>query len=287
MKKWFSALPPDSQLRNHAHYRWSDDRGLYFADNFAGPDDGRKSRPRYDIIHPVTKKPCKKPSTGWRWDEQTTKNALAEDRIHFGTDESTVPCRKSYLKEIDSEPFPSVFYRDGRAATLELESLIGSGVMDFPKNTDVIRGFVELVTDDDSLVIDFFAGSCTTAQAVLELNQEDGGNRKFIMVQLPEPTGKKDFPTIAATGKERIRRVLAKLKKEAAESFKDETAPTPDLGFKVSSWPPRTFSRGPPATPTANRRSTRPSWRYTTIRCCRAGPPRTCCGKSLCAKASA
>jgi adenine-specific DNA-methyltransferase len=233
MKAWYSTLPPDSACRNHAHYRWSDDRGLYFADNFAGPDDGRKSRPRYDIVHPVTGKPCKKPSTGWRWDEETTKKALAENRIHFGIDETTVPCRKSYLKQIDTEPFPSVFYRDGRAATLELESLLGTDIIEFPKNSDVIRQFVELTTDDDSLVLDFFAGSCTTAQAVLELNRKDGGQRKFIMVQLPEPTGNKDYPTIAEIGKERIRRVLAKLKKEVAESLADPTAPKPDLGFKV------------------------------------------------------
>jgi adenine-specific DNA-methyltransferase len=122
---------------------------------------------------------------------------------------------------------------------LELEKLIGSGLMDFPKNTDVMKEFVQLVTDADSLVLDFFAGSCTTAQAVLELNREDGGNRRFIMVQLPEPTDNKKYPTIAEIGKERIRRVIATLKEADKDKLPLETpaapgSPTPeDLGFKV------------------------------------------------------
>jgi adenine-specific DNA-methyltransferase len=104
-----------------------DQRGLYFPDNFHGPDDGRENRPRYPILHPVTQQPCAMPSTGWRWEEDTTKAALAEDppRIHFGKDHTTIPNRKSYLFEIDEEPMMSVFYKDGRAATLEVEAILG------------------------------------------------------------------------------------------------------------------------------------------------------------------
>ena len=236
MRQWYASLPEDDARRAHSHYKWSDDRHLYFAADFAGPDDGRKSRPRYDILHPITGRPCKKPSTGWRWDEGTTKAALAEQppRIHFGQDETTVPCRKSYLREIDSEPFASVFYRDGRAATLELERLIGSGLMDFPKSTDVIKELVQLVTDSDSIVLDFFAGSCTTAQAVLELNHEDNGNRKFMMVQLPEATGSEHYVTIAAIGKERIRKVIAELKVKTDGRFSFGTrSQTEDFGFRA------------------------------------------------------
>jgi adenine-specific DNA-methyltransferase len=212
MRSWYASLPKSDPRKQHAHYRWSDDRGLYFAADFAGPDDGRTSRPRYDIIHPVTGKPCKKPSTGWRWDEQRTREALiaTPPLIHFGPDETTIPCRKTYLVELTKEPFMSVFYRDGRAATLELEQLVGKGLIEFPKNTEVIRQLVELAASDlNALVLDFFAGSATTAHAVLDLNREDGGNRRFIMVQLPEPTDNPHFPTIADIGKERIRRALA------------------------------------------------------------------------------
>ena len=105
MMTWFRQLPKSSPAKAHKHYNWSDDRGLYFAADFAGPDDGREGRPRYDIPHPITKTPCQEPSTGWRWDEETTKAALAETppRIHFGSDHTTIPNRKTYLHEATEE----------------------------------------------------------------------------------------------------------------------------------------------------------------------------------------
>jgi adenine-specific DNA-methyltransferase len=183
---------------------------LYFADNFAGPDDGRESRPRYDIFHPVTKKPCKKPSTGWRWDEARTKQALSMEPplIHFGPDETTIPCRKSYLSEIDTEPFGSVFYRDGRAGTLELEKLVDSGLVEFPKDVPTLQEFITLVTDTDSIILDF-------------------------LVQLPEPTDRKDFPTIADITKERVRRVIQKLNDEDAGKLPMDGVGEQDRGFRV------------------------------------------------------
>lgn len=186
MREWFNSLPGDDVRRNHKHYRCSDKRGLYFPDNFAGPDDGRESRPRYDIIHPTTGKPCKKPSTGWRWDEETTIKALAEDppRIHFGEDETTIPCRKSYLEEVDSEPFGSVFYRDGRAGTLEVEQMVGSGLIEFPKDKTTVGDFITLAGGRNPLVLDFFAGSGTTGQAVIHINREHQTKGKYVLVEM-------------------------------------------------------------------------------------------------------
>ena len=80
MMEWYRGLAKDDPRKAHKHYNWSDDRGLYFPDNFHGPDDGRDTRPRYEIPHPITGKPCKIPSTGWRWEEETTKAALASVR---------------------------------------------------------------------------------------------------------------------------------------------------------------------------------------------------------------
>jgi len=241
MLAWYRTLPIKDPRKAHKHYNWSDDRGLYFAADFAGPDDGRASRPRHDIMHPVTGKPCKKPSTGWRWDLEKTNWALSESppRIHFGEDESTIPNRKSYLHEIDSEPFFSVFYRDGRAATLEVEALVGKGVFPFPKNSDVIAELAQLTTYGDDVVLDFFAGSGTTAEAVLRLNAEDGGQRQFILVQIPQPidakkqkeahhfvsqTLGKPEATIFEITAERIRRAGAQLK---------ALHPALDVGFRV------------------------------------------------------
>ncbi len=214
MMAWYRELPEGDSRKSHKHYSWSDDRGLYFPDNFAGPDDGRESRPRHDIPHPLTQRSCKKPSTGWRWDEEKTNWALAQvpQRIHFGPDETTIPTRKSYLFEIDCEPYSSVFYRDGRSATLEVEGLVGKGWFQFPKNTDVLSELIELVTKPSDLIMDFFAGSGSTAHAVMKVNSAHQSNRRFIAVQLPEPTGKELYKTIADITKERLRRAGTKVK---------------------------------------------------------------------------
>jgi DNA modification methylase len=186
LQAWYRSLPSGDPRKSHKHYNWSDDRGLYFAADFSGPDDGRESRPRYDIPHPLTGKPCAKPSTGWRWDETRTRRALAESppRIHFGRDESTIPCRKSYLFKVDQEPMSSVFYKDGRAATLEVEALLGPGAFAFPKDSDVLADLFGLLTRDDDIVLDSFAGSGTSAHAIFKLNCKDGGRRRFILIEI-------------------------------------------------------------------------------------------------------
>lgn len=256
MQAWYRALPAKDPCKVHKHYCWSDDRGLYFAADFAGPDDGRASRPRHDIFHPVTGQSCKKPSTGWRWDEEKTRWALAEvpPRIHFGPDETTIPNRKSYLEEIASEPYSSVFYRDGRSATLEVETLVGKGVFPFPKNTEVISELIQLTTKADDIVLDFFAGSGTTGEAVMRLNGEDGGHRQFILVQIPQPIDPKKQKeahrfvtetlgrpeaTIFEITAERLRRAGARLeaeraaKAQAAGSLLPDDTPALDTGFRV------------------------------------------------------
>jgi adenine-specific DNA-methyltransferase len=193
ISEWFKSLPKNAVERNHKHYRYSDDRGLYFAADFSGPNDGRKSRPRYDIIHPITGKSCKKPSTGWRWEEATTIEALNEipPRIHFGKDETTIPCRKSYLHEVDSEPLMSVFYRDGRSASKLVDDLLGKGSFDFPKNPEVLQEWIGAITQNDDIILDSFAGSGTTAQAVLQLNKTENTSRKFILIELEDYADKK------------------------------------------------------------------------------------------------
>ncbi|MDI7862957.1 site-specific DNA-methyltransferase [Rhizobiaceae bacterium n13] len=190
MMKWYRSLAKDDPRKSHKHYNWSDDRGLYFPDNFAGPDDGRDSRPRYDILHPKTQKPCKMPSTGWRWEEDTTKLALAEvpPRIHFGKTHATIPCRKSYLFEIDKEPLQSVFYKDGRAATLQVEGLLGAGAFQFPKDVDVLVDLLSVLTEDGDLILDSFAGSGSTGHAIFKMNAMGKPKRRFILVELDEKT---------------------------------------------------------------------------------------------------
>ena len=99
------------------------------------------------------------------------------------------------------------------------------GLFDFPKNVDVIKELLLTATKKDSIVLDFFSGSATTAHAVMQLNAEDGGQRKFIMVQLPEKTENEQYPTICEIGKERIRRAAAKIKQDTDADI--------DYGFRV------------------------------------------------------
>lgn len=192
MMAWYKSLPKNDPALAHKHYNHSDERGLYFADNFAGPDDGRDSRPRYEIHHPVTGKPCKKPSTGWRWEEETTKAALLENppMLHFGPDETTIPCRKTYLEKVSEEPFSTVFYKDGRGATLTVESLLGKGAFEFPKDIETLSELFSMVTEPGDLILDSFAGSGSTGHAVISLNNQnpDTERRHFILVQIPYET---------------------------------------------------------------------------------------------------
>lgn len=241
MMEWYRKMPNSDPRKAHKHYNWSDDRGLYFPDNFAGPDDGRKNRPRHDIIHPTTGKPCQKPSTGWRWDEEKTKWALAQNppRIHFGSDETTIPNRKSYLHEISEEPFASVFYADGRSATLEVEELVGPGIFPFPKNREVIADLISLVCKPGDTVLDFFAGSATTGHAVFQTSAELGKKIAFILVQLPERTDKGSkafdagFKTIAEVGRARLKKASEILSGSNEDGLPLEDRKPADLGFQA------------------------------------------------------
>ncbi len=115
--------------------------------------------------------------------------------------------------------------------TRNIQELFESTVFNYSKPPSLLRELLQQVANADDIVLDFFAGSGTTAQAVLELNAQDGGNRKFILVQLPEPTQRKDFATIAEITKERVRRVIKKLYE--ADNGKLPAENTPDRGFKV------------------------------------------------------
>jgi adenine-specific DNA-methyltransferase len=118
-------------------------------------------------------------------------------------------------------------------ATKELRDLFGEQVMDYPKPSSLVRGLLAIGSRQAAIVLDFFAGSGTTAQAVLELNKQDGGDRKFILVQLPEPTERKDFPTIADITRERVRRVIKKLDEGDAGKLPLGDGAASDHGFKA------------------------------------------------------
>src|SRR5690625_211154 len=135
----------------------------------------------------------------------------------------------------------------------EMVELFGYKIFSFPKPSSLIKHFIDIIHDKEAIILDFFAGSCSTAHAVLKQNQEDDGNRKFVMVQLPEPTEEKSeakkagFDTIADIGKERIRRVIEQIKEAQKENKQlelgedGEKKNEQDLGFKVFKLTPSNF----------------------------------------------
>lgn len=235
LKTWFRGLADSDEAKRHKHYSRIDQRGVYFADNISWPGGGG---PTYQVLHPVTHKPVKVPSTGWRFQKGVMEEHVRAGRVLFGATEDAVPTFKRYLKDTEFETPYSVFYQDGRAATKRLTKLMGRRVFDFPKDESVLQTLVAMTTDNDDIVVDFFAGSGTTAHAVMALNAEDGGNRRCISVQLPEPTGEKSearkagYSTISEITRERIRRAGIKILEEEAGK-PDGRTDSLDVGFRA------------------------------------------------------
>ena len=205
----------------------------------------------YDIISPSGKiiKPC---ANGWRWSKETIEEKIKTGEIIFSKDETRI-IRKIYLSSVEGRAPETIWFAkevgSTRDAMNELKELFENPPFDTPKPIRLIKKMMDLVDDDQCIILDFFAGSGTTAHAVMQLNKEAGGNRRFICVQLPEPCDPKSeaykagYSTISDISKERIRRAGAKLRAEveseraqkAAElSFDNkEDSTMPDFGFKV------------------------------------------------------
>lgn len=220
MSAFFDALDRTEPAKQLSHFFRSDDRGLFFGGDISSAST---SIPDYDIRHPVTGRPVKKPSRGWGCTEEVMKQRIEENRVLFGEDETTIPLKKNYLEETDSIVRTPVIYKDGRAASRVLKTLLAGAVFDNPKDHLVLADLFEyagLKGDENEIVLDFFAGSCTTGHAILHLNTKDDGNRRFICVQLPESCDedsaayKRGFRTIADIGRARLRTVIEDLLQE-------------------------------------------------------------------------
>ena len=219
--------------------------------NYSNPDNDTKGEWRsgdvrspnyrktlcFDIVAPNGNK-IKAPDNGWRWSEETIKDKIATGEIKFKQDNSGI-IRKIYLSKQDGRTPENLWigdkYGTTRQATADIKGLFGDkSVFDTPKPKELILSMLKIATGENSTILDFFSGSATTAHAVMQLNAENSGNRKFIMVQLPEPTDEKDeaykagYKNICEIGKERIRRAGEKVKEEAGL-----IAQNLDIGFKV------------------------------------------------------
>ncbi|UNT56479.1 site-specific DNA-methyltransferase [Lysinibacillus capsici] len=188
----------------------------------------------------------------WLFSEDSWLEKVENNEVLWG-EEDSYPLVKRYLKDVQDGIVPiSLFSRefagDSSFAKKEIDKLLGNGAyFSYPKPTLLIKRLLQIGSDKDSLILDFFSGSATTADSVLQLNSEDGGSRKFIMVQLPELLDEKSeaykdgYRTICDIGEERIRHAGEKIKaglkeKQKSAGLIDENIVDPetlDVGFKV------------------------------------------------------
>ena len=227
-KQWFSQNK--SQLGVLEDYKFIDKDGVY-AGSRSVHNPGKNGY-HYDIIHPVTGKVCKEPLMGYRFPEASMRKLIDEGRIIFGDDETKLVEIKVYASEYQDK-FSSVLEYDGRTAANELRALFPEHKQIFknPKPTFLIEHILSFIELGDSYIVDFFGGSSTTAHTIYELNNRDGGCRKYILVQWQEEC-KQDseayragYRTIDQIGMERIKRAAKKIR-EANPLFAG------DLGFK-------------------------------------------------------
>ena len=246
LRKWIKKNA--DALKGVTHYDNVDEKGVFHDGDIANTVFGGYN---YEILHPVTGKPCKIPDKGFRFAEKTMREMIAAGDIMFGADETTLIKPKKRLENA-KDVLRSVIYEDGRASTKQFESLMARDIFQNPKSPMIIERLINFIVKPGDIVMDFFSGSATTAEAVMRLNAKYvDKNIRFIMVQLPEDLdesitkadsrAKKTLQnavkfldsinkkhTICEIGKERLRRAGSKIKSD--NGLSDDTL---DVGFRV------------------------------------------------------
>ena len=225
------------KIASTRHYANKDTTGSYRTIVIEKKDSGiyKRNTMKFQILG-------KYPRKGKRWQIGKEKAQELENKNRFIWDGEKILLKIYDFEESNTfSAQPNILYNYGstdsgsKLANIELFNI--PGLFDNPKPIELITHFIKIVTNKNNIILDFFAGSCTTAHATLDLNKEDDGNRRFIMVQLPELANEKSeafkagYKNIADIGKERIRRVIKKIKKENPKYKGDNTSV--DLGFKV------------------------------------------------------
>lgn len=215
----------------------NDPRGPWASSDFTA--QGYRPNQMYEIVTPGGARYTPPKGRCWKNVESEFLKQVEEGRMWFGKDGMGIPRRKTYLSEREGKNvwtwWPNSEVGHSQEATQEVKSLFdGHAYFDYPKPIRLLMKLVQIGSHEDSIVLDFFSGSATTAHAVMKLNAEDGGNRKFIMVQIPEETDEKGeaykagYKNICEIGKERIRRAGKKIKEDSPLTTQDL-----DIGFRV------------------------------------------------------
>jgi len=220
----------------------NDPRGPWTSSSYVNPAT-KQERPNlvYPIKNPHSGDDVEHPTHAWKYEQSEHLRHVRENRLWWGQKgDAKFPRLKNFLSEMGEGIVPTDVWDYESSGTtdeggLEVKALFGEAVFDNPKPPKLIKRMLSLATTNGSgnIVLDFFAGSGSAGHAVLDLNKQDGGNRKFILVQLPQPTERKDYPTIADITKERVRRVANKLNDQDAGKLDLEGVPKQDRGFRV------------------------------------------------------
>ena len=245
LRTWLKANR--NELKGVTHYDNVDNKGVFHDGDIANTTFGGY---KYDVIHPVTKKPCKVPEKGFRYPKTTMDEMIAKDDIMFGDDETTLIKPKKRVENA-KDLLRTVIYEDGRSSTKAFEALMARDIFQNPKSTTVLGRLFNFIVSENDIVLDFFSGSASSAETVMQLNAKYKSNIKFILVQIQEDLDKvletaKDKAkktaqnaikfldsigkehTICEIGKERIRRAGAKIKADSPL-----TTQHLDTGFRV------------------------------------------------------
>ena len=232
---WQRNLMPRS-VENNKQYRYEDEHGKFRASDYTcNKTTAERPNLNYPIINPKTGEEIwPSPNAAWRYTKERHEENLRNNLVFWGKDgNARVPAFKRYLDELPNGGgivpvtwWSHEFAGHNDEAAKEVGELIGNRVFSTPKPSKLITKLLQLATNpnDEDIVLDFFSGSCATAHAVMQLNAEDGGNRRFIMVQLPEVCDenseayKAGFKNICEIGKERIRRAGTKIQNEGVST---------------------------------------------------------------------
>ena len=247
-EQFVRGLFPRTEENNKPYkYDDGDGRGPYQSDNLSVRTYSAAND--YPVTNPITGEQFHPPAgRSWGISAEKMKEFIEDNRIRWGANGTAGPRLKRYLSETQQGTVPTTWWPHEFAghndeARKEIRDLFNTtAVFDTPKPTRVIKRLLQVCTTPNSedIVLDFFAGSGTTAHAVMAQNAEDGGNRRFILVQLPEELQQKkgsaalEYSTVSAVTRERIRRAGQKVRKEYAEQIAQRSADNPlDTGFRA------------------------------------------------------
>ena len=232
-------LPRTEEMNSRYKNPDNDPRGPWQSGDLVA--SGERSNGHYIIKSPKSGKEFDVPQgKHWVYSEENLRALVADNQIWFGDDGNSFPRKKRFLSDVQDGRTPSTIWLSeevghNQSATREVKLLFDDNkYFDFPKPVSYIKQMLVISSKQDDLILDFFSGSASTAHAIMQLNTEDGGNRKFIMVQWPEETEedseayKAGYKNICEIGKERIRRAGKKIKEESPLTTQDL-----DVGFRV------------------------------------------------------